>query len=104
MKRKRVLSGVKDVHEASGTKGRDSAVRCARTWALRALLMVTSGALLATSPPDSFEYLFEAHHEGPTVTLTSEEPSAGFIVTVKVDSLGPDGVDTTGSCAAGSAR
>jgi len=74
---------------------RDSTVRGPKVWAVRALLMVTSGALLATSPAERFGYSFESSTDGPTVTLTKEAPRASFVVTVTANALGPDGTDTT---------
>ena len=94
MVRERVLSGANDVDSGPEQELRDSSVRGARTWVLRTLLAVTSVALLATSPPDEYYYLFEAATEG-TATLTSEAPDARFVVTVRVNALGPDGSDST---------
>lgn len=79
---------------------RDSTVRGPKAWAVRALLMITSGALLATSPAETFDYAFESSTDGPAVTLTKEAPRASFIVTVTANALGPDGVDTTDQASA----
>jgi hypothetical protein len=94
MVRERVLSGANDVDAGAEQELRDSGVRGAKAWVLRALLAVTSVALLATSPGDEYFYHFEAASEG-TVTLTSDEPHASFVVTVRAIALGPDGVDST---------
>jgi hypothetical protein len=95
MAREQLLSSGSEFRVDSGPEHHDSAVRGARAWVLRALLLVTSGALLATSPPERFEYSFEGGTDGPLVTLTSEKPAASFEVTVRVTALGPNGVDTT---------
>src|SRR5687768_16052791 len=68
-----------------------------RTLLTRLALLVSAAALLATSPPEqprrSYEFVLGA--AGESVALTREQPSALFLFSIRADSLGPDGVEST---------
>lgn len=70
-----------------------------RTWLTRLALLVSAAALLATSPPDQPRrtYEFELDGTGESVALTREQPRALFMFSIRADSLGPDGVESTGN-------
>lgn len=68
-----------------------------QTWLIRGALLASALALLATSAPNVpyRSYAFERSVAGVTVSLTREQPSALFFVTIRADSLGPDDVVST---------
>jgi hypothetical protein len=80
----------------------DNAVTAPRPWLLCAAIVASTAALLGTSesvPPVSSNfttYTFERTGiDGGFVELTRDQPTATFLVTVRADALGPEGVMTT---------
>ena len=69
-----------------------------RSWSIRLALMASTLALLATSPGTvpRKSYNFERSVTGESVELTSDQPGASFLVTIRVETLGPDDVQSTG--------
>jgi len=87
----------------------DTAVAQGRVWLIRAALLASTVALLGTSqeadpvPSDASQfptlqatYHFARGVEGDGVDLTSDRPSASFLVTLRTTELGPEGVVTVG--------
>lgn len=68
-----------------------------QTWLIRGALTASALALLATSAPNVpyRSYAFERSVAGEAVSLTREQPSALFVITIRADSLGPDDVVST---------
>lgn len=78
-------------------RDRDSAVvqGSLRHWLARAALALTGAALLATSAPPQFYYSFSRTVDAPAVELTSNAPSARFLVSARATGLAPNGKPTT---------
>ena len=74
-----------------------------RVWLIRVALLTNAAALLATSAPapspgpsvPQKTYEFERSVAGESLALTPEQPSALFLITIRADALGPDGVRST---------
>lgn len=68
-------------------------------WLIRVALAASATALLATSAPapdvPQKTYEFERTVAGESVALTRDQPSALFLITIRADALGPDGVQST---------
>jgi hypothetical protein len=68
-------------------------------WLIRGALSASAAALLATSAPvpnvPQKTYEFERTVAGESVALTLDQPSALFLITIRADALGPDGVQST---------
>src|SRR6187431_396503 len=85
----------------------DSAVALPRVWLIRVALLASTLALLGTSAdpvptaPESLPtgpvatYDFVRSVEGDGVDLTSDQPTASFLVTLRTTELGPEGVVST---------
>jgi hypothetical protein len=80
-----------------------------RVWLIRAALLASTVALLGTSqdpasvptssgmlPTGQATYHFTRFVAGEGVDLTSDRPSASFLVTLRTTELGPEGVATVG--------
>jgi hypothetical protein len=68
-------------------------------WLIRAALAASAAGLLATSAPapdvPQKTYAFGRTVIGESVALTLDQPSALFLITIRADALGPDGVQST---------
>jgi len=64
------------------------------------MIVASAGALLATSDVKHPVYEFEKSNDGPRATLTASRLHAGYLVRVRVNTLGPEQVDSTESAIA----
>ena len=64
-------------------------------WLLGAMVLASSVGLLATSEVRGPQFHFQTTIDGPLATLSQAAPSAKFLVTIRVDALGPAHSDTT---------
>jgi hypothetical protein len=81
----------------------DSSVEVSPRWLVRAALLASTAALLATTragppemPPETI-YRFERGADGEAFDLTQDKPTASFLVTLRALELGPENVQSTES-------
>jgi len=91
----------KQYHQrVASTHGSDIVVAPGRHWALGLMIVGSAGALLATSDVKHPVYKFEKSNDGPRASLTASKPHAGYLMRVRVNTLGPEQVDSTESAIA----
>jgi hypothetical protein len=61
----------------------------AKRWLIRLAVLATGVALIATSPPPSYEDVYEREVTGPSVELSASKPRARFVITVRTTEQAP---------------
>lgn len=78
----------------------DTAVAGTFAWRVRAAMFAAAFAVIATSTDAEYTYEFVHRPEVPLIELTGEAPERTVRLRVRVDAMGPDGVDSTQSALA----
>lgn len=75
----------------------DKAVAAPRSWVLASVIIASTAALLGTSPEETpfIHYEFSKSLEPVKTELTADAVTARYVITLRADALGPNGVDTT---------
>ena len=61
----------------------------AKRWLIRLAVLATGLALIATSPPPTYEDVYEREVAGPSVELSASKPRARFVITVRTTEQAP---------------
>jgi hypothetical protein len=60
-----------------------------KRWLIRLAVLATGLALIATSPPPTYEDVYEREVDGPSVELSASKPRARFVITVRTTEQAP---------------